>query len=333
MRLLVEGTHNSGADNNESLINGVSIESQSDGADYLDQGAGGISSLLQDNHMASNHDLLAFDAETEVTRANNNQIDYESEPAVTGSISAGDVENFLADSTDVGLGTIFNNYAFHALGFGAQATNEEFPFLVETITSSGINSNYCDFEGRDQGTLTLHESLGCGSAHTNTFNGIVNINDGTGQGGTLNALEGTAATAAAGHDILYADSTAHCLEYSANGGSFACIGSGGGTPSLVASMETISSSTTPVFTATTRASINTLTANVTSFTLPAGADGQEKTMIFCQNSTGGFTVAPPANVRGLGTVGATASTCSAEHFTYSVGQTAWLADGAMISNE
>jgi hypothetical protein len=48
-----------------------------------------------------------------------------------------------------------------------------------------------------------------------------------GQGGTFNATEGTAASAASGHDILYADSTAHCLEYSANGGSFACLGTGG----------------------------------------------------------------------------------------------------------
>jgi hypothetical protein len=106
-----------------------------------------------------------------------------------------------------------------------------------------------------------------------------------------------------------------------------------GSVATIASMETIASSATPTFTTTTRASINTLTANVTTFTLPAGADGQEKTLAFCQNGTGGFTVTPPSNVHGFGTVGATASKCSTEHFTYYVSQSAWLADGAMISNE
>lgn len=50
-----------------------------------------------------------------------------------------------------------------------------------------------------------------------------------GQGGTFDASEGTAATPVAGHDKLYADSTNHCMEYSANGGSFTCLGTGGGT--------------------------------------------------------------------------------------------------------
>ena len=41
--------------------------------------------------------------------------------------------------------------------------------------------------------------------------------------------EGTAPSAAASHDILYADSTAHCIKQSLNNGSFACIGAGGTT--------------------------------------------------------------------------------------------------------
>jgi hypothetical protein len=101
----------------------------------------------------------------------------------------------------------------------------------------------------------------------------------------------------------------------------------------LASSETVTFSATPKFSILTRASIITLTANVTSFTLAAGADGQEKTLTFCQNVTGGFTVAPPANVRGFFTVGTTASKCSAQHFTYSAGQTAWLADSAGVTNE
>jgi hypothetical protein len=51
-----------------------------------------------------------------------------------------------------------------------------------------------------------------------------------GAGGFVNLTEGTAQSAASGHDILYADSTAHCIKYSANDGSFVCLptSSGGG---------------------------------------------------------------------------------------------------------
>jgi hypothetical protein len=105
------------------------------------------------------------------------------------------------------------------------------------------------------------------------------------------------------------------------------------TAPTVASSETVTFSATPTFSLATRASIITMTANVTSFTLAAGSDGQEKTLTFCQNATGGFTAAPPANVHGFFTVGATASKCSAQHFTYSAGQTAWLADSPGVTNE
>jgi len=102
---------------------------------------------------------------------------------------------------------------------------------------------------------------------------------------------------------------------------------------VVAGSETVTFSATPTFSVGFRASIITLTGNITTFTLGAGSDGQEKTLTFCQNATGGFTVAGPANVRGLMTVGVTASQCSSQHFTYSVGQTAWLADSPGVINE
>jgi hypothetical protein len=101
----------------------------------------------------------------------------------------------------------------------------------------------------------------------------------------------------------------------------------------VASSETVAFSATPSFSIAMRASILTLAGNVTSFTLAAGADGQEKTLEFCQNATGGFTVTPPANVRGFFTVGTTANKCSSQHFTYSTAQSAWLADSAGAVNE
>ena len=102
---------------------------------------------------------------------------------------------------------------------------------------------------------------------------------------------------------------------------------------VISSNEVIASSTTPVFTTGTRSSETLVTASITTFTLPAGADGQEKTLTFCQNATGGYTVGHPANVRGFGTVGVTASLCSSQHFTYHVSQTAWLADSSMVINE
>jgi hypothetical protein len=76
-----------------------------------------------------------------------------------------------------------------------------------------------------------------------------------------------------------------------------------------------------------------MTGSITSFTLAAGADGQEKTLIFCQDGTGGRSVTPPSNVHGFMAEGTTASKCSAQHYTYSVGQTAWLADSSGVINQ
>ncbi len=101
----------------------------------------------------------------------------------------------------------------------------------------------------------------------------------------------------------------------------------------VASSETVTFSATPKFSISTRASYIVLTGNVTSFTLAAGVDGQEKTLTFCQNATGGYTVAAPANMRGFFSVGTTASKCSSQHFTYSAAQSAWLADSSGVTNE
>jgi hypothetical protein len=92
-------------------------------------------------------------------------------------------------------------------------------------------------------------------------------------------------------------------------------------------------SATPVFSAAAQTNILTLGGNVTGFTLSAGAPGQAMTLIFCQSGRGGATVAAPANVRGLGVVGATPSRCSSQSFVYSGNQRAWMAAGAMVVNE
>jgi hypothetical protein len=62
-------------------------------------------------------------------------------------------------------------------------------------------------------------------------------------------------------------------------------------------------------------------------------DGQEKTLTFCQDGTGTHTVAAPSNVHGFMTVAATASKCNSQHFTYSAGQTAWLADSPGVTGQ
>ena len=97
--------------------------------------------------------------------------------------------------------------------------------------------------------------------------------------------------------------------------------------------ETVAFSATPTFSTNTKASYIVLSGNVTSFTLGAGYNGQDKTLLFCQNATGGYTVGAPANVRGFFTVGTTASKCSSQHFTYSAVQSAWLADSPGVTNE
>jgi hypothetical protein len=102
----------------------------------------------------------------------------------------------------------------------------------------------------------------------------------------------------------------------------------------VAGSETVVPSATPTFSVTTRASINTLSGNVTSFTLAAGADGQQKVLTFCQPLSGvSYTVAGPSNVHGFFTVGTTLNKCNTQSFTYSVGRSAWLAENSGVINQ
>lgn len=103
---------------------------------------------------------------------------------------------------------------------------------------------------------------------------------------------------------------------------------------IMAGETVIAFSATPAFASgAAQSQIITLTASLTSWSLTAGVGGRGFTLVFCQNATGGFTSGTtPANVRGFGTIGTTASTCSSQHFVYSANQTAWLADSAMVIN-
>jgi hypothetical protein len=64
----------------------------------------------------------------------------------------------------------------------------------------------------------------------------------------------------------------------------------------------------------------TLTGSVTSSTfnisMPSGATYAAITMMICQNATGGFTFAPPANSVGFGTISTTAGLCSLQNFLW-----------------
>ena len=96
---------------------------------------------------------------------------------------------------------------------------------------SGLTTGYIPKAGSST-TLTANSHIddGVTTAATLTATEPIAVAVSGGQGGTFDATEGTTATAASGHDVLYADSTAHCLEVSANGGSFACLGSGTTSP-------------------------------------------------------------------------------------------------------
>ncbi|HVJ08791.1 MAG TPA: hypothetical protein VM554_10430 [Acidisarcina sp.] len=95
----------------------------------------------------------------------------------------------------------------------------------------------------------------------------------------------------------------------------------------------ISYSATPTFSSTGSVNYLLLTGNVTSSTIGAGASGQSMTFVVCQDSVGGHTFAWPANVRGGMTIGATASTCSSQSFSYVSALSKWVAGNAGVANE
>ncbi|MBU6232457.1 hypothetical protein KGP36_07525 [Patescibacteria group bacterium] len=110
-------------------------------------------------------------------------------------------------------------------------------------------------------------SVTCDGSFTTDGSGNVTMTSLTipasgGVGGKINATEGTAPTAVSGHDILYADSTAHCLELSNNGGTFACLRSGGGGATLTLNSSGAGSSSPAAYdgSAPVTASYNTLGA-------------------------------------------------------------------------
>lgn len=168
-----------------------------------------------------------------------------------------------------------------------------------------VNSAYYFPLGAGSSSVTWTYTSGVGSLFIVSFKGL----SGAPQVGDLMPVEPNGATAVSAID--------------ANGNWRGASGSS----------ETVAYSATPTFSTTTRSSVITLTGNITSFTLPAGIDGQEKTLCFAQDSTGSWTVAGPSNVHGLFTVGSAASKVSCQHFTYWVSLAEWAADSAGVINQ
>lgn len=75
----------------------------------------------------------------------------------------------------------------------------------------------------------------------------------------------------------------------------------------------------------------TLTANSTLSSIGGSDDAQRILFKICQNATGGFTFAWPANVHGAGTVGAAANSCSQQAFTFDQPSATWFAEGPMVT--
>lgn len=104
---------------------------------------------------------------------------------------------------------------------------------------------------------------------------------------------------------------------------------------VVASAEVVSFSATPTFSTSVNVSRIVLTNNITSFTLGAGSDGQDKTLCFKQGA-GPFTVTPPANVHGgffssLAT--STSGLWNCQSFAYDLTDSMWLSTTPGVINQ
>jgi len=87
--------------------------------------------------------------------------------------------------------------------------------------------------------------------------------------------------------------------------------------SLTGGLNIVSFSATPTFNVLLGNTQKiTLSGNVTSSTLTNAIAGQQINFVICQDASGGHTFQWPTNVRGGMTIGASASTCSAQSFIF-----------------
>jgi hypothetical protein len=191
-----------------------------------------------------------------------------------------------------------------------------------------------------------------GSPTTITANS--HIDDGVTTAATLTATEpiaitgathgmsipaGTAVAGAANTVIYASDATSGFAEVNENNTGLArictsanSVCTGGGGSAIVASAEVVSFTTTPTFSVATNVSRIVLTNNITSFTLAAGSDGQDKKLCFKQGA-GPFTVVPPANVHGFFTIGTVNAEWNCQSFVYDNTDSIWLSTSPGTVNQ
>ena len=191
-----------------------------------------------------------------------------------------------------------------------------------------------------------------GSPTTITSNS--HIDDGVTTAATLTATEpiaitgathgmsipaGTAVAGAANTVIYASDATSGFAEVNENNTGLArictsanSVCTGGGGSATVASAEVVSFSATPTFSTAFNVSRIVLTNNITSFTLAAGSDGQDKKLCFKQGA-GPFTVVPPANVHGFFTIGTVNAEWNCQSFVYDNTDSIWLSTSPGTVNQ
>jgi hypothetical protein len=101
----------------------------------------------------------------------------------------------------------------------------------------------------------------------------------------------------------------------------------------ISSENAPATTTTPVLSAVSTLNTITLTENVTSSTIGAGAAGARTAVAVCQDAVGGHSFIWPSNVRGGMTVEMNPSKCSVQDFIYSSVQNSWLAMNNGVTSE